>query len=203
MRSDAATVPAPAGALQGLACTTADSALLRFARLEPLARRAIPAMLILFIGVLAGITAFFAMESRHQTLANAMSDLELVASVIADNLNAKIEPAMLKPVAELLQAAVPDRVSNREQQVFVSDEKGHIIASRSGAAASGLLSDYLGQDRAVALFENGLWASCALPCRTAARHWPFCAAFTPPMGMSPSCIRWPPSSRIGCARPFM
>jgi two-component system, cell cycle sensor histidine kinase PleC len=143
-RLDADNAPAYAGALQGLVCTTAHLALLRFAKLEPLARRAIPLMLALFIGVLALIAAFFALEARRQTLANAASDLELVASVITDNLNEAIDQSAADSLADFLPAAVPARVATRGQQVFVSDAKGHVVASQSQTAVSGLLADYLG-----------------------------------------------------------
>jgi two-component system cell cycle sensor histidine kinase PleC len=144
VRPDADNAPARAGALQGLACTTAHLALLRFAKLEPLARRAIPLMLTLFIGILATIAIFFALEARRQTLANAASDLELIASVVTNNLNAAIDQAAPDNISDFLPAAVPERVATRGQQVFVSDRQGHVVASQSASPVSGFLTDYLG-----------------------------------------------------------
>jgi two-component system cell cycle sensor histidine kinase PleC len=152
VRSDATHAPARAGALQGLACTTAHLALLRFARLEPWARRAIPIMLMLFILALAAIAVFFAIEARRQALATAAANLELVADVVANNLNAGIGTAEANTPVYLLESSVPSRFFNRGQQVFLSDEKGQIIASKSDDNASGYLADYLGLDQLVTSF---------------------------------------------------
>jgi two-component system cell cycle sensor histidine kinase PleC len=151
-RPDAIKAPARAGILQGLAYTTAHLALLRFARLEPWARRAIPIMLVLFITMLVAITAFFAIEARRQALTNAGSDLELVATVLANNLNTEISTATAATPVYLLETAVPSRFFNHGQQVFVSNETGDIVASRSEADVSGFLADYLGLGQLISSF---------------------------------------------------
>jgi len=144
-RPDAVYAPSREGALQGLACATAHNALQRFAKLEYWARRAIPIMLVLFVGVLAAIAAFFASEARQSALAAAVSDLELFTAIIGNNIDSANDRGPPEDPVELLRAAIPDGMPNRGQQVFISDSKGQIVASRSSQDnVSGFLADFLG-----------------------------------------------------------
>jgi two-component system cell cycle sensor histidine kinase PleC len=104
-------------------------------------------MLFLFISVLAAIAVLFAIEARQQALATAAANLELVAEVVADNLNNGMMTAPADTPVYLLESSVPSRFFNRGQEVFLSNEKGEIVASKSEADVSGFLADYLGVDQ--------------------------------------------------------
>jgi len=145
MRRDALYAPAQAAVIQGLACTTAHLSLQRFVRLEPLARRIIPTLMILFIGVLAVITILFAFQARNEALSKAISDLELLTSVVSERLQNRNDQTKLGETAELLNKAAPLPLAAHGQQIFVSDAAGRVVASHSPQApASGVLADYLG-----------------------------------------------------------
>jgi len=143
-RPDAVGAPARAGALQGLGCAASHIALLRFVKFERWVRLAIPVMLALFIGALAIIAAFFAWEARRQTLTDAKFKLVLIASAVANNLNTEISNTASNTPVYLLETALPGALLNQGQQVFISDERGDIVASRSPSDVSGYLADYLG-----------------------------------------------------------
>jgi len=141
MRRDALYAPAQEAALQGLACTTAHLNLQRFVRLEPLARRLIPTLMILFICVLALIAALFTYQTRNEALSKAIANLELLASVVNDRLQSlSNDPTQIADIEAFLNKAA--LLADRGQQIFVSDAEGRVVASQK-AAVSSALTNYL------------------------------------------------------------
>jgi len=116
----------------------------RFTRLEPLARRLIPTLMVLFIAILVAIAILFALQTRHEALTKAISDLELLTSTVSDKLQrAKGEGLTSEETEELLNKVA--LLANRGQLIFISDVNGRLMANQTqGGTVTGPLADYLG-----------------------------------------------------------
>jgi two-component system cell cycle sensor histidine kinase PleC len=102
-------------------------------------------MLVIFIWILASIAVFFAYQARKESLNTAMTNLDMIATIVRNNLETSIAATPSPNPVALLQAAAPQELSSHGQQIFISDPKGHVIASQSSqAAVIDFLADYLG-----------------------------------------------------------
>ena len=89
VRADTAKVSAYpyAGALRGLADSASLPIFNQYLTLEPWLRRAVPAMIALFIATLATVSFLVAREAHEQTIQDAISDLEALAATATENFN--------------------------------------------------------------------------------------------------------------------
>ncbi len=160
-RGNAANAYAHAEALHRLAGTsaldasTAEAAILGIKRLEIWVRRGVPAMVTLFICALAAMTVAMARDSYDRTIADAMSDLELLAAVVADDLRDFLKQTPKSEVEASLADAVPARALARGQQALISDLSGDVVAAIATASAvKGALTDYLGPAQPLTVFAE-------------------------------------------------
>src|SRR5271166_5553586 len=160
-RGNAANASAHAEALHRLAGTsafdaaTAQAAFLGIKRLEIWVRRGVPAMVMLFICALAAMTVAMARDSYDRTIADAMSDLELLAAVVADDFRDFLKQTPKSEVEASLADAVPARALARGQQALISDLSGDVVAAIATASAvKGALTDYLGPAQPLTVFAE-------------------------------------------------
>jgi two-component system cell cycle sensor histidine kinase PleC len=160
-RADAAHASAQAEALlgladmQGLAGTTTRTAFLRLTTLEIWVRRGVPIMVALFIGTLTAITAVMVYDAHDNAVSDALSDLELVAAVVSEDLRATLKAAPAADPSALLAQAAPSRVLARGQRLLVSNAAGDIIAAYPAAPSlGGSLTDYLGPAQPLTIFAE-------------------------------------------------
>lgn len=99
-------------------------------RIEPWLRRATPLMILLFLSVMLSLAALQARQSREQAIADAMGDIDMIASVAAQAINDASQigdPPM--------QAALPRAALSRGRQIWISDAAGALIATVPPAEA--------------------------------------------------------------------
>src|SRR6187431_611867 len=87
-----ACVPARAGTILGVARSDANPAYRRLEQYESLLRLAVPAVLILFLVTLAGSAWVQIRDGRRDTLFDAISDIDIIASLSAAKLGAYEAP---------------------------------------------------------------------------------------------------------------
>ena len=144
-RADSAQASARAGAMRGLACTTAQPALPRLAQREVWMRRAVPAMVALFAGALVAITVVMTREAYDRTVTDAFTDIELTAAVVTGNLNGALRDSLkTDPAAALASLAKVELGSVDHDFRLLPGVRGPTKAGR--AAAGRLGSDRPGQD---------------------------------------------------------
>ena len=79
--------------------------------LEPWVRRAIPAMIVLFIAVLTSLSIILINEAHDRAIEDAITDLDLVASDVTDEFNAALDRGDFDP-APIHIASASLHVSN-------------------------------------------------------------------------------------------
>ena len=98
-RAEAASACTRPDSIKGLAQSIAGPAYRRLLSAEPALRRAVPALIIAFlvtVGIGAVIQAF---AHRNQTIADAAEDIELIAEILTDRLDAAAADARADAVA--------------------------------------------------------------------------------------------------------
>ncbi len=160
-RANAAGVAAHAGAQPELARTAElhapalGQAATGFKSLEIWVRRGVPAMVALFIGALVATTAAMSRDSYDRTVSDALTDLELLAAVVADDLRDTLKQTPSGDIAATLADAVPSRALARGQQVLVTNLAGDIVAAApSVLGVKGSLTDYLGAAQPLTIFAE-------------------------------------------------
>ena len=159
-RANAASVAAHAGARRELAGTTERHAPAglgspRAKSLDIWVRRGVPAAVALFIGVLVAITATATRDSYDRTVSDALTDLELLAAVVADDLRDSLKQTPSGDIGAALADAVPSRALARGAQVLVADPAGDIVASAPASpGVKGSLNDYLGAAQPLTIFAE-------------------------------------------------
>jgi two-component system cell cycle sensor histidine kinase PleC len=155
-RADAAIAPLRASTTQGIARSLADPAYQKILAAEPWLRRIVPAMMVVFLGLLAFIAYVHATTSRVESLNDAVADMEVVSALYASEL-ARLATGDLNPgtIQEALDAINPGPALHEGRRIHLSDAAGQIIASapaRSGASLS--LADLLGPNQPLTTFAE-------------------------------------------------
>lgn len=145
-RANAASVPARAGSLQGLARALAQPAQLRMAAAGHAIRRLVPALVAVFLVFLTAGVWLQVTQAREKTIQDAITDLELVGVVAATQVDAALaaDPGR-RP--ETLMTLVPERAAAIGRQILVADMNGILVAAQPSlpqGAALQSLSDRLG-----------------------------------------------------------
>ncbi len=123
--------------------------------LEIWVRRGVPAMVVLFIGALVAMTTIMARDSYDRTVADALSDLELVAAIIADDIRDILKQSPESDVAIALADAFPSRAVARGQRALIANLAGEIIATTPASPrVKGTLTDYLGAAQPLTIFAE-------------------------------------------------
>ena len=130
-RAEAAHASARPDSIKGLAQSVARPAYRRLLLAEPALRRAVPALIIAFL-LSVGIGAIIQVHDRHrQALATAYEDIEAIAGIIADRLNAAADERDLKGDGAdgALIRALPPRATALGRIIVLTDRAGTVIAS--------------------------------------------------------------------------
>ena len=137
-RAGAASASRP-DSIKGLAQSIAKPAYRRLLTAEPVLRRAVPVLIVAFL-LTVGIGAVIqVLYHRAQAIADATSDLELIADVIVDRLERVAEAGgtnALVLVQRAIERGLPRQAAAPGRRVFVTDAAGVIVAASPQVAAS-------------------------------------------------------------------
>jgi two-component system cell cycle sensor histidine kinase PleC len=127
-RAHAANASLRDQAVRGLARSLSRPAYQRILEAEPLLRRAVPILIVVFLGAVGASAAMQIVNHRHQAIAEAQSSLVLMAGMAAENL-AKLPAKELKSkIGEALPKVLPQHALSKGRQFFVSDAAGSVVA---------------------------------------------------------------------------
>ncbi len=113
VRAVAADVTARARIAQGLIGPAGLPALHSYSKLEPWVRRAVPAMIVLFIAVLTSLSILLINEAHDRAIEDAITDLDLVASDVTDEFNAALDRGDFNPAPDPYRLGEPARFRHR------------------------------------------------------------------------------------------
>jgi two-component system cell cycle sensor histidine kinase PleC len=146
-RAPAANAPLRVQTVRGLARSLTHPAYQRLLDAEPLLRRAVPILIVSFIGAVAISAAVLIFDHRREAIADAKRELALLALVVGDNVSQRIgKDASLPRVRAALIEAVPADAVRAGQRFLVTDAAGRILAGAPAreARAELKLGDVLG-----------------------------------------------------------
>ena len=107
----------------------------RRANLELVARWAVPAALLVFLATIVTISLTFAYDDQGRMVGAATTELELAATVIADDIDIRMHDEPDMTPAKALAHALPAHALSRGQEVLLSDQAGRIVATYPATAA--------------------------------------------------------------------
>jgi two-component system cell cycle sensor histidine kinase PleC len=124
-------------------------------RLEPLLHSAIPAMIVLLLLTLFGVAAQVTMQSYEKVVPDALSELEMVGRLAAEDLNAAARRAAPgAPAAMVLESAL-GRFLARGRIIAVTDPDGQVVAALPpGAVPEVSLANHLGPSQPLTVFAE-------------------------------------------------
>ena len=159
-RAHAAIVPERNAKLTGLASSLAGPTYWRLVNAEPLLRRSVTILLVIFLGVAALGAVIQVVDQRERAIADATEQLALHAAVAAANL-ARAEqqsapPGDLRAFArEQLAGALSLGATASGRTYFVADGSGRLLASEGGAPSSAIdTGDLLGPGQVLTTFAE-------------------------------------------------
>ncbi len=153
-RAHAANASLHAQAVRGLARSLTRPAYQRLLEAEPLLRRAVPLLIIAFLGAVAVGAAVQIAEHRRETLAEAHENLTLITAAIGEDLSHRVgKDAAKAKVGELLRNALPSQTIAGGRRFYVTDSTGQILGAmpEAGANAPATLADVLGKAQPLAV----------------------------------------------------
>ncbi|MCW6513164.1 PAS domain-containing sensor histidine kinase [Lichenifustis flavocetrariae] len=155
-RANVARVSARAGSLQGLVRSLQpDTRSDRIAALEPVARRLVPAVAFLFVLTFAFGSLMQMMDARERAKADGFSDMELIASVVTNEINKAVAETPNASIEAILQKSLPSRALTSGRQIMVTDQSGTIVAILPPEPLDNrTLADKLGPAQAVMVFAE-------------------------------------------------
>lgn len=154
-RENAANVSAYAGTLQGLARALTEPGHLRMAQYEPWLRRLVPILVAIFMAVLAVGAVVQCRDARQRAVADAIGDMEVVAALAADQLNAALAHQPNLKIGDAIERVLPARALAPGRQVIVSDLRGSIVAAFPALSNQRqLLAELLGPAQPLTVFAD-------------------------------------------------
>ncbi len=135
------------GTIAGLAKAVADPAYLQKVAAEPLIRRLVPFLIVIFLGATWTGVIIQLNNGRSEAIAIARMDMELISTITAMDL-----PIELAPLGDLagrnltgsLRAALPPQALDSDRRAYLVNMKGTIVASTTAAAPGASLDSVLG-----------------------------------------------------------
>ena len=116
-------------AVRGLARSLSRPAYQRLLEAEPLLRRAVPILIVVFLVTVAAGAAMQIVGHRQQALTEAQDLLVLMTGMTADNLAKHSGKELKAKIGELLQKSLPQRALVKGRRYFVTDAAGGVVAS--------------------------------------------------------------------------
>jgi two-component system cell cycle sensor histidine kinase PleC len=132
-RAHAANASLRDQAVRGLARSLSRPAYQRILEAEPLLRRAVPVLIVVFLAAVGASAAMQIYNHRQQAIADAQDALVMMTTAAADNLAKHSAKEMKSKIAELLPKALPLQALGKGRQFFVTDTTGGIAASLPGS----------------------------------------------------------------------
>jgi two-component system cell cycle sensor histidine kinase PleC len=135
-RAEAASACTRPDSIKGLAQSIAGPAYRRLLSAEPALRRAVPALIIAFlvtVGIGAVIQAF---AHRNQTIVDVAEDIELIAEILTDRLDAATAEARIDAIAAVqvaMERGLPRQVTASGRWLIVTNASGLVIATSPSA----------------------------------------------------------------------
>ena len=144
---------------RGLARLISRPAYQRLLDAEPLLRRAVPALIVVFLAAVAAGAALQILDARRQAISDAEQELALIAVAVNETLARRLgEETAPERVRAALNEALPPRAIQAGRRFYVSDAGGRLIASAPTEPLSSgeRLIDLIGTSRALsALASSG------------------------------------------------
>ena len=142
---------------RGLARLVSRPAYERIANAEPLLRRAVPILIVVFLGAVAIGAAVQIIDDRRQAMADAEQELGLLtlaaSEALARQLGEDTDPVKVRTV---LADTLPARARRFERRFVVTDASGRVIAAEPAGTLplNERLIDLLGTSRALAMIAG-------------------------------------------------
>jgi two-component system cell cycle sensor histidine kinase PleC len=158
-RAEVASASAHSDSIKGLAQSIAKPAYLRLLTAEPLLRRAVPVLIIAFLGTICVGAAVQVRDHRQQTLNDMATTLDAVADLAAERLGQPLPQAAeaLQRPQQVLARALPDWATGSGRRFFLTNAEGVIAAATPGEtpAVGRRLIDLLGPSQPLTTFGAG------------------------------------------------
>src|SRR5215211_7251307 len=135
-RAEAASASARPDSIKGLAESIARPAYRRLLSAEPALRRAVPVLIVAFlvsVGIGAVIQAF---AHRNQTIVDVAEDIELIAEILTDRLDAATAEARIDAIAAVqvaMERGLPRQATASGRWLIVTNPSGLVIATSPSA----------------------------------------------------------------------
>jgi two-component system, cell cycle sensor histidine kinase PleC len=156
--ADTACVPARAGTILGVTRSLASPAYRKLERYEPWLRRAVPALLILFLATLAASAWMQARDGRDETVVDAINDIDVLATLAAVKFGARPAAAdRAAAAAELheLVRGLPAGAMVRGRMLVLADPNGKVLSAFPPLATiPAALNDLLGEAQPLTVFAD-------------------------------------------------
>ena len=115
----------------------------------------IPACTGIFLACLTVVGVLLTFEMRDEAVTDATSELEMIASAVATQIDAAMTQSPRAPASVLAGIEFPGRVGLHGRRVLISDDQGQIVASYPrNALIQGTLSDVLGSSQPLTTFAD-------------------------------------------------
>ncbi|MGA0561235.1 PAS domain-containing sensor histidine kinase [Ancylobacter sp. VNQ12] len=164
-RANAAGASVRVQAMQGLARSVARPAYQRLVDAEPFMRKAVPALIVAFIAIVAVAAVIQVRSYRADAVASAKDELALFAFAISSEIDRRGTASA--PVEGLLKSGLPARASDDERRYGLVDQTGKVVATYDEAATSTTADDIrylLANVQAISIFaEDAGVLEVALP----------------------------------------
>ncbi|MCK0196323.1 ATP-binding protein [Ancylobacter sp. 6x-1] len=132
-RANAADASARVQAMRGLARSVAKPAYQRLVEAEPFLRRAVPALIVAFIAIVAVAAIVQIRAYRNQAVADAKDQLALFSLAITNEAGST---ALAAGRTDVLRNALPPRAAEAGRSYAVADANGTVVATTDGTAQS-------------------------------------------------------------------
>lgn len=121
--------------------------------LEKLIRWAMPTALVVFISALIAVSFSTFSNQQDRTVAAATTEMQLVATVIARNIELGLHSQPKESRTTLLSRAIPAYAFHQGQQVLLSDRTGRVLASYPPSRL-GSLAELRGADQSIPVLSD-------------------------------------------------
>ncbi len=162
-RAEAASVPVRASTVLGVTRTSGHAGHHHVAVVEPWMRHAVPLLLVVFLGTLLVGAILHGIDSRNATLADATTEIDLIAALSASDIALKLAArqtdgrntqALASAAQSVFERAVPPGALARNRLLAVTDAGGRIVAARTGDFIGMRLGEVLGQRQPLTTFAD-------------------------------------------------
>ncbi|SEF69710.1 PAS domain-containing sensor histidine kinase [Bosea lathyri] len=152
-RANASCAPVRADSILGVARSLTHPLFQRFESLEPTFRTVIPALVVMFMAILGTGAVIQATAMRDDALAKASTDIDLISSLIARELDAASRAE--KELGAVLAGIASKHLATQGRIVHVSSADGRIVASEPVIGQTQrTLVDFLGQTQPLTVFGD-------------------------------------------------